>query len=87
MHLMRFLTFFLSYYGFILFAEHLLGKDNIAADALSRNNLSLFHQHVNHAAKLPTQLPQELILALVIHQPDLTSENWRVWLSTLLQRA
>ena len=75
MHLMRFLTFFLSYYGFILFAEHLPGKDNIAAGALSRNNFSLFHKHVNHASKLPTQLPQELILALVIHQPDLTQKT------------
>ena len=42
-HFMRCLTF-LSYYGFILLAEHLPGKDNIAADALSRNNLTLFHQ-------------------------------------------
>ena len=75
MHLMRCLTFFLSYYDIVLFAEHLPGKDNIAADALSWNNLPLFHQQVNHAAKLPTQLPQELILALVVHQPDWTSEK------------
>ena len=79
MHLMRCLTFFLSYYDFVLFAEHPPGKDNIqsvAADALSRNKLSFFHQRVNHAAKLPTQLPQELILVLVIHEPDWTVENW-----------
>ena len=87
MHLVRCLTFFLSYYDFVLFAEHLPGKDNIAADALSRDNLPLFHQQVSHAAKLPTQLPQELILALVMHQPDWTSENWRVWFSTILQKA
>ena len=35
MHLMRCLTFFVSYYDFILLAEHLPGKDNIVADALS----------------------------------------------------
>lgn len=85
MHLIRCLPFFLFYYDFIRFAEHLSGKDNTAADALSRNNLSLFHQQVNHAAKLPTQLPWELTLALIIHQPNWTSENWTVLFSTIIR--
>ena len=50
-HLIRCLPFFLSYYDFILFAEHLSGKDNIAADALSRNNLSL--SSINRSIMLP----------------------------------
>ena len=86
MHLMRCLTFFLAHYGTNIFAEHLPGKDNIAADALSRDNLTLFHQQVPRAAQLPTKLPQELILALVTHQPDWTSPRWRNWFDTILRK-
>ena len=86
MHLMRYLTFFLAHYGTNIFAEHLPGKDNIAADALSRDNLTLFHQQVPRAAQLPTKLPQELILALVTHQPDWTSPRWRNLFDTILQK-
>lgn len=59
MHLIRCLTFFLSHYDMILVAEHLPGKDNIAADALSRDNLPLFRQQVDNAASHPTPLPPE----------------------------
>ena len=71
MHLMRCLTF-LAHHSTNIFAEHLPGKDNVAADALSRDNLPLFCQQVQRAAQLPMQLPQELILALVTHQ------QWRI---------
>ena len=70
MHLIRCLTFFLSHFNVILFAEHLPGKDNVAADGLSRDNIPLFRQQVANTAENPSQLPQELILALVTHQPD-----------------
>ena len=86
MHLMRCLTFFLAHHSTNIFAEHLPGKDNVAADALSRDNLPLFHQQVQWAAQLPTQLPQELILALVTHQPDWTSPKWRSWFNTTLEK-
>ena len=42
MHLICCLTFFLSHFNMILFAEHLPGKDNVAADALSRGNIHTF---------------------------------------------
>ena len=86
MHLMRCLTFFLAHHSTNIFAEHLPGKDNVAADALSRDSLPLFHQQVQWAARLPTQLPQELILALVTHQPDWTSPKWRSWFNTTLEK-
>ena len=86
MHLMRCLSFFLAYNGTNIFTEHLPGIDNVAADALSRDNFPLFHQQVKQAAQLPTILPQELILALVTHQPDLTSQKWRTWFDTTLQK-
>ena len=86
MHLMRCLTFCLAPYGTNIFAEHLPGKDNIAADALSRDNLTLFRQQFPRAAQLPAKLPQEPILALVTHQPDWTSPRWRNWFETILQK-
>ena len=86
MHLIHCLTFFLSHINIILFAEHLPGKDNVAADALSRDNIPSFRQQVANAAENPSQLPQELILALVTNQPNWTSDNWRIWFNSILQR-
>ena len=42
MHLIRLLVFLASKYNFWFTATHIPGKLNIAADALSRNNLSTF---------------------------------------------
>ena len=42
MHLIRLLVFFASYHNFWFFAFHIEGKQNTAADALSRNNLHTF---------------------------------------------
>ena len=86
MHLVRCLSFFLSHFDMIVFAVHLPGKDNIAVDALSRDNLPLLRQQVTNAAKDPTPLPQELILALVTHQPDWTSESWKIWFNSILTK-
>lgn len=43
MHLMTCLFFFLTQFNILLFADHLPGIDNTAADALSRDNLPLFY--------------------------------------------
>ena len=42
MRLMRCLSFYLAHYSIYIYAEHIPGKDNVAADALSRDNLPLF---------------------------------------------
>ena len=86
MHLMRCLTFFLAQFNIILVSEHLPGKNNVAADALSRNNLPLFRQQVHHASPHPTPLPRELIMALVTHRPDWMSPLWRNWFSAILRK-
>ena len=57
MHLLRCLVFFAAVYHFDLVAEHLPGTHNLAADALSRNDLTLF-------SSLVPQIPQ-----MVIPQP------------------
>ena len=57
MHLMRSLFFIVAVNGISLYAQHIPGKYNNAADALSRNHISLFHQQVPSAAALPTPIP------------------------------
>ena len=64
MHLLRCLFFFAAEFNFFLFAQHLPGKYNVAADALSMNNVSLFFQQVPQAKKYPSTLPPELVLGV-----------------------
>ena len=77
MHLMRCLFFFTARYQLILLPKHLLGRENLAADHLSRDALSSFRQVVPHAKVEPTLLPENLMEALVQQRPDWTSASWR----------
>ena len=86
MHLMRSLFFFTAHFQMSLVADHIPGHHNEAADAISRNNLTLFYQQVPEAEQLPTPIPQELWEILVTHQPDWTSINWRAQFSTILRK-
>ena len=86
MHLMRCLFFFWAHHNIFLVAEHIAGKDNVAADSLSRNNLPLFRQQVARATPNPTRVPEELLQALIHNQPDWTSERWRTWFRVTLQK-
>ena len=61
MHLMRSLFFFTAHYDLLLRAEHIAGKLNVAADALSKGNLPTFFQQVPGAAPHPSPLPAELL--------------------------
>jgi hypothetical protein len=65
MHLMRCLFFFTAAYNLVLEPRHVLGRENTAADYLSRDALSSFLQIVPHARELPTELPDVLMQALV----------------------
>ena len=78
MHLMRCLFFFTAAYNLVLEPRHVPGRENTAADYLSRDALSSFLQIVPHAQELPTELPEVLMQALVHQMPDWTSEQWRV---------
>ncbi len=86
MHLLRSLFLFVAHFNLFLQAEHIPGKLNVAADSLSRNNLPLFLHQVPSAARHPTPIPAELNQALVLHQPDWTSESWRTWFASTLQK-
>ena len=71
MHLLRGLHLFAMEYGFCISAEHIPGKENGPADALSRNKISSFLLQVPAAATLPTTLSQDLLqLFLAEPQPD-----------------
>ena len=87
MHLMRSLFFIAAVNGISLYAQHIPGKHNNAADALSRNHNSLFNQQVPSAAALPTPIPLELWQILVLSQPDWTLRSWRNQFSRVFQRA
>lgn len=86
MHLMRCLFFFVAHYQLVLLPAHIPGKENVAADHLSRDALSSFFQLVPGARKDPTPLGAGLMAALVTQQPDWMSEAWRAMLHSTLQR-
>lgn len=66
-------------------AEHLSGRDNEAADALSRGNLDLLFSQVPAGEKEPTAVPTALLGILVHSQPDWTSRTWRRQFADTLQ--
>ena len=58
LHLLRCLYFFAAYYHFSYSVHHLPGVTNAVADALSRNNMSLFISLVSQ--DIPTEVSQEV---------------------------
>lgn len=76
MHLLRCLFFIAAHFDFDIFARHIPGSLNVAADALSRNLLPLFLAKVPEAETLPTTIPPQLLEVLVHTRPDWTSTNW-----------
>ena len=70
MHLMHTLFFFTAAYQLMVVAEHVLGRDNEAADAISRNRVTLFHSLTPQAAPGATAVPADLVNLLVNTRPD-----------------
>ena len=71
--------------GIHLRAVHILGVDNTGVDAISRDNLILFHFQVPEARPSPTPLPQALINLVVRQTPDWTSLSWSRLFGTSLR--
>ena len=85
MHLIRLLVFFACKYHFWFTASHIQGRHNIIADALSRNNLSVFYSQAPQAEAQPTQFSQALV-SLLEQDITWTSKNWiRLFRNTLQQ--
>ena len=85
MHLVRLLTFFAALYGFWFTSEHVPGKRNVLADAISRNDANFFLSQVPHATPLPTPIPSPL-LQLVTQNIPWTSTAWIRLFSDFMQR-
>ena len=75
-HHPRCLFLIAAHFEFILKAAHIPGKLNIAAHAISRNNLPLFHSQVPEANPLPSGIPQAVESLVIYQQPDWLSQSW-----------
>ena len=73
-HLLRCLFFYASYFNFHYSATHIPGSLNIAADAISRNNISLLSSVLPQVNRVV--IPQALLELLVINTPDWGSASW-----------
>ena len=69
MHLIRCMFFFRAYWGFKLIADHVPGEQNVAADVISRNNLSLFSQVLPEASPQLCPIPRSLVELLIVQFP------------------
>jgi len=76
MHLMRCLHFLSARFHFCFTAKHIKGAYNTAADALSRDSLSLFQELFPTANKRPTPIPRILMDLLMVSKPDWTLTDW-----------
>ena len=85
MHLLRCIFFVAAQFELTLTAAHIPGKDNTAADAISRNNLPLFHSQVPLAAREPSPIPAALVELLIHQQPDWMSTTWSQLFKSSLQ--
>ena len=81
-HILRCLYFYAVLFQFDYTAEHIPGKENVEADALSRNNIPLFSSLLPHATQV--HIPSPLQELLITHRPDWGSIDWiRLFCNTL----
>lgn len=84
-HLLRCLYFYAAFYQFDHSAEHVPGVLNIAADALSRDNIHFFSSLVPQAVQ--SQVSSQLLDLLVTQRPDWGSQHWTsLFIGTLIRR-
>ena len=82
-HLLRCLFFIIAAFKITLVASHIQGKDNVKADAISRNNLSLFRLQAPEESQAGTVIPKSVV-KLLIHQRPV--QSWcRLFINSLQQ--
>ncbi len=74
LHLLRCLYFYAAHFQFTYTAHHIPGVDNVAADALSRNHMSIFFSLIPQV--IPTQVPSSVAAFLLHIRPDWGSQAW-----------
>ena len=78
MHMLRCLFFYMAHYSFTISASHIPGKDNIGADAISRNKADQFCSDFPQANHQPSELNPALVALVITHRPpDWTSKAWK----------
>ena len=75
-HLLRCLFFLQAHFKFDYEAKHIPGKENRAADALSRDGLSTFLSLFPQAPQRPTEIPCTLLELLCHRSLTWTSAHW-----------
>ncbi len=76
-HLLRCCHYLCAQFDITVTAQHIQGKLNTAADALSRNKVQLFHLSVPQADEQPSLAPQSLQEWVMNSTPDWLSPCWR----------
>lgn len=87
MHLLRCMFFFMAQFQFEYRVEHLPGKENRAADALSRDHLAEFHSLFPQAPHSPTTTPPALLEMLLDPSLTWTSPRWNSLFANILHKA
>ena len=87
MHLLRCLFLVTAFHELSLRSMYIQGVQNVAADAISRNNMVVFNTQVSGATPAPVDLQPEALDLLIGRRPDWTSPAWCRWFSNWLQRA
>lgn len=87
MHLRRCLAFVAAKFEFYMFAVHIKGEENTLADALSRDNLSLFRSLHPQAEKEASPISAQLLDLLILTKPDWTSPSWTPLWSSIFSMA
>lgn len=85
-HMLRCLFFIGALHQFEIVAEHTPGYENIAADAISRDNLPLFRAQVPHAASAPSTISPISVAFLTSTEIDWLSQDWTSWFTFISTR-
>ena len=75
-HLLRCFFFLQAHFKFDYEAKHIPGKENGAADALSRNRMSTFLSLFPQAPQRPAEIPRTLLELLCHPSLTWTSVHW-----------
>ena len=88
MRILRSLFFFCATFDITLAAQHLPGVRNTSADALSRNNLSLFFSLNPQAHSTPAHLSDDIVELALNRSLRWTTPSWtRLFAATLTNRS
>ena len=86
MHLLRCFFFIKAHFQIQVKVSHILGAENVPADAISCDLLSVFFSQVLVANPRPATVSAPLLSLLVENQPDWTSPNWAILFKNCFQQ-